>query len=376
MLLYLAGDYDDEDKLWSAFQNALSGLEHVNNDQLRIVAQVDGFGPGESSRGAERWTIEPSQDGESMTVDTTVLGEVPMDDQKTLIDFVKWGQDTFPAKHYYLAIADHGQGARGIAWDSTTDRDDDKQYNHSAYLTVEELGQALGSEDIWPVNVLHLDACSMNLLEVAYEVRDKADVLIASQYLGWNHFAYDRYAEFMTGETTPTELGEHIVDTYDKISQKKPYPYTISALDMDYLTVVQSALDGLAQELAPRIRSSEIDNSLIREIRTVTQSFDSQGDGQNDTDDLYVDLQHWAENLRERINISAIQEKASVLIEKLADFVSVSKASTGNFGDMEVMLDHAYGVSIFYPDSPYYATHQRYVNHEQFTFTARCFIHA
>ena len=42
--------------------------------------------------------------------------------------------------------------------------------------------------------MLHLDACSLNLLDVAYEVRDNVKTLVSSQYLGWSYFAYDDYA--------------------------------------------------------------------------------------------------------------------------------------------------------------------------------------
>ena len=40
------------------------------------------------------------------------IGEANMGDPQTLRDFVVWGQNKFPAKHYMLIIWDHGQGWR------------------------------------------------------------------------------------------------------------------------------------------------------------------------------------------------------------------------------------------------------------------------
>ena len=40
------------------------------------------------------------------------IGEVNMGDPNTLTDFVKWGLETFPARHTALVLWDHGGGWR------------------------------------------------------------------------------------------------------------------------------------------------------------------------------------------------------------------------------------------------------------------------
>jgi len=184
MLLYLAGDYNDSDQQWNAFQKALHKLKGLDDRSLRIVAQVDG-----ANRPAQRWIIEPGQDPAQ---EPESIGEVAMDDPQTLIEFIEWGQAKFPSDNYYLAIADHGQAVRGIAWDAISDLTDNGIPDNSAYMTVKELGEALNSPTIAPINVLHLDACSMNLIEVAYEIGERTDVMISSQYLGWDYFTHQQ----------------------------------------------------------------------------------------------------------------------------------------------------------------------------------------
>ncbi|NJN65932.1 MAG: hypothetical protein HC884_04050 [Chloroflexaceae bacterium] len=239
MLLYLAGDYHDEQALQTAFEEVLGQLQaSLSNEAVRIAVQLDGPGDGDS----RRLLLSPGHPPVVQMEERESIGEQAMDSPESLADFIRWGQQQFPAynSRYYLAIANHGQGVRGIAWDATSDRADDGQENDSAYLTIKELRQALEAPGVMPIAVLHLDACSMNLLEVAYELRQRVGILIASQYLAWDFFAYNDYAQEMQAETSPMQLADRIVARYaDRVLQDPQRPYTLAALDLRYAAAAQ-----------------------------------------------------------------------------------------------------------------------------------------
>jgi hypothetical protein len=100
-------------------------------------------------------------------------GERNMDDSQTLIDFVRWARDNYEAKHYYLAIDDHGRGTSCIAWDETIGQDE--------CITMPGLSQALQGATLngdEPLDVVHYNACLMGMLENAYEIQDYADYVV------------------------------------------------------------------------------------------------------------------------------------------------------------------------------------------------------
>jgi len=373
MMLYMAGDYHDNDKQWNIFQRVLDNLNKTELDpNLRVVAQVDGY-----RLTPQRWIISPNeQESQSYEID-----EVAMDSPDTLSAFLKWGQKEFPAKNYYLVVANHGQAVRGIAWDTTSDGADDREINNSAYLTIRELREALSAPGVDPVDVLHLDACSMNLFEVAYEVSKYTKVLVSSQYLGWDYFPYDQYAQSIGQNTDPIGLGRNIVDIYAGIARDYNQPHTISTLNMDHSAnvddtvnmdhsvVALNALNALAGNLVDSIEEGTISKDLLQEVRADAQSFDSDNDNQNNQDDLYIDLIDWASILRIKVGDEDIQKSATDLIAELDFVIGNSQVKGGNIGTVEAVLDRASGISIFYPKDRLYTTYQRYINHELFEFS-------
>ena len=97
----------------------LNEAERVgSSDRVHIVAQVDRYRGG--YRGDGDWTetkrLYLTQDGNLQQVGSQTaadLGEVNMSDGETLVDFVTWAVDTFPADKHVLIMSDHGMGWPG-----------------------------------------------------------------------------------------------------------------------------------------------------------------------------------------------------------------------------------------------------------------------
>lgn len=264
-----------------------------------------------------------------------------MDDPQALSNFVKWGQSAFNNTYYYLAVADHGQGILGINWDYTSDKKDNNVSDDSAYLSVKELYHALSDPGIKPIQVLHLDACSMNLLETAYELRGIIKILVASQYLAWSYFGYDQYATAIQPTMAPAEVARIVVDKYAAGVQGSPY--TIAALNLAYADPVTTKLNELATALRPQ---NETDKTTLQNIRKQVQTLVSDFDNglANEPYDIYIDLKDWVDQVKAS-NLPNGKPQADALLRELSNLTLSTKSSSSSI----VNVAKAQGVSIIYP---------------------------
>lgn len=148
-----------------------------SNDWLNIITLLDRQNKPAKMNFVKKGTIETIKD----------MGEVDMGDYKVLVQFVKDTVAAYPAKKYALIIWNHGSGwkdpsasgemqslFRGLSYD-------DQSGNH---MTTAELGKAakeikgiLGKNlDIWG-----MDACLMQMVEVAYALKDNCGYVVASE---------------------------------------------------------------------------------------------------------------------------------------------------------------------------------------------------
>ena len=380
-MLYLVADSALDgnnllDMLDTGFGNGLLARlrKQAPNAQVQVVVELDGPSYGDT----RRMVLEPSGQMRELW-----RGELPMDDPDTLSNFVRWARQDYPAEHYYLVIAGHGNGYQGTAWDDTS--------GPNAYLSAAELRRALenaSGNGASPIDVLHLDSCSMGLLDVAYELRDQVTYLVASQNLDWGFFLQDRYRAQTGAATTPRQLGEAIVTTYAEYLEQQSrasfsqeqYPYTIALLDLRRATPTVAALDGLARDLGAFAVASSSNRGILAEIRTASQKLDSQEPFVLSNLDEYVDLVDWATRLRDSPVISdpAISTRAADVIRALTGdnpLIVRQRNSAAQFGvaGRLINLSGANGISIYYPHalSPSVATSlwDSYLHDQRFQLT-------
>jgi hypothetical protein len=218
-----------------------------SNENVNIVVQFD-RAPGYDAS-YDDWTdcrrflitegLTPADGNELMNI-----GEVNMGDPATLVDFVKWSVLSYPADKYALIISSHGKGWEGCCWDETSSNDN---------MTLFEIGAGLGDISSFigrPLDVVGFDACLMGMTEVAYEIRDYASVMIASEHAepssGWPYDAI--LAQLVeTPEMDAAQLATNIVDIYH--TSHAPTSYTMAAVDLTRIESVIDSLGNLAQSL-------------------------------------------------------------------------------------------------------------------------------
>lgn len=163
----------------------LNQMESVgSNDDLNIVVQCD-RAPGYDATNGD-WTdtrrFYITRDDDMSRVTSPVLeklGEVDMGQPQTLSDFVAWATTNYPAEHYLMVLWNHGagwraryrlNGGRGIIFDDTS----------NTFLTMGELNAGLSVPGIH-FDLIAIDCSLMGMLEVVYEIKDRADYIVASE---------------------------------------------------------------------------------------------------------------------------------------------------------------------------------------------------
>jgi len=314
LLVYLSADNNLDNPEYRAIRDweAFNALERAVflNPRLQVYVQWDrspdhaGDTPDDHTR---RYRVRPDLNPLRMAwytegVDTWDLGEQNMGDKQTLYEFVTWGRGRYTSRYEALSIIGHGGGwsptfdpalgynvylPTGIAWDDSS----------GDYLSTGEVGEALywaTDEQADPLDVLFFDASAMAMLENAYEVRDSAHYLVASQGAVWARFAYDRYLVGVDETTAPLDFAAKIVGEY--AASLEGYPLTMGAIAVDLASLgpVAESLDDLAIVLSDTLVSTR---PYIAQAYTATQKFDSNWDMALAPPDAFVDLYDFAYRL-------------------------------------------------------------------------------
>jgi len=248
-LHYGAGD----NNLSSYIYKDADEMEVVGSDpNTHLVSQLD------QSRGTcKRYYMQ--KDNKPGTITSPVLEDmgpsVNMADPKTLTDFLVWGQKTFPGEHIALIIGDHGGGTAGAVAD-----DRDGGYGMMSPKELEKAIKDAEAQTGKKLDVLGFDCCLMANTEVAYQLKDTADYLVASEEseggLGWpyNNVLNDKVLAGIQEalkhkiNVPPKEFAKKITEEAEGVQGDLPTMSTIELSKMDNIgkamvTFSQSILD-------------------------------------------------------------------------------------------------------------------------------------
>jgi hypothetical protein len=382
VLAYLAADNDLED----ALLGDLKEMERVGSrpGDVEIVAQVDRARGHTAAHG--NWTgtrryyvtrsDAPARIGSTLLAK---LGETNTGDPRVVQDFLSFGAERYPARATMLILSNHGSGfyvppamlsagarspalparrlrqgffrptrewlpapdvLRGIAYD---DGSGDCLDNRELKQVVAHAHRVLGR----PLDIVGMDACLMTMLEVAYQVRDHARILVGSQELepgpGWPYAAVfgDLVARpAMTG----AELGAAIVRRYAEFygpggsgdaSGSSGPDITQSAIDLGKLDDLVGAVDALAGALLAALPNASLEQALYRAWRRTLRFYD----------DLYVDLHHFAVNLAGATTRRAVR-RAAVGVQRAIEVKGGPIIAEEHGG---TRMKQARGLSIYFP---------------------------
>jgi VCBS repeat-containing protein len=206
--------------------------------------------PGEAAWGDAGRAIIVGDDNASQVASSFErIGERDSSDPATLVEFINWATAARPADNYGLVMWDHGSGLNGFNLD-----DADGVIDSDGVFTTQELVTALESLPA-EIDLLAFDECLMAMLEVGYELKDVADVIVASQGLeggqGYDYANLFRPLNTGPGQVNAEQLGRHFVDTYQAFYQTSGgFLDTSSAIRTSQLPAIADSLKTLVTAAA------------------------------------------------------------------------------------------------------------------------------
>jgi hypothetical protein len=361
-LIMLYSNADDETLEEDIFID-LNEAELVGStDQVQIVSQLDRFEGGFDGDGdwttTRRYYITQDDDLEHLNSEELEdLGEANMADGDTLVDFVTWAAETYPADHYVLILSDHGMGWPG-GWNDP-DPDPPGEHHtdfeqHGDMLFLMEMDKAFATiqeqTDIDMFELVGFDACVMGHIEVFAMLEPYANYTVASQELepgvGW---AYASFLGQLVEDPSMdgAALGKAIVDSYivedsrittDEDRTETFADITLTAFNLSAMPTVKTALDALVTAM------NNADQQDIAAARTYAQAFDNVLDEESPSP--YVDLLHFAQLAAGESQDADVRAAARQLGTALKQAIVAEKHGPQRPG--------ATGVSIYFPVSNTY----------------------
>jgi len=314
-----------------------------STSRVKIVVQIDRSPSYDSSNGnwsdTRRYLI--TKDSNSQLIQSQLvedMGEVDMGNPDSLRDFVEWGQQNYPANRYALVIWNHGSGWRtasvsGGAIPKAVSYDDT---NNSQIETV-DLPAALATNT--RLDLVAFDACDMQMLEVLYEMRNSAGVIVGSEgATPGDGYPYDRWLRRLLSNPTMSSesLGSTMVTEYVNYYSGAA-EVTQSAIRTNRIPSVAAAADQLADALIPHADS---DANALAAARNAAQAYDYPE---------YKDLVHYSQLTKQRIGDQAVADAADALAAAVEQAV-IREAHTGS------SLSNSHGLSIWAPSPLEYSS--------------------
>jgi hypothetical protein len=266
-----------------------------------------------------------------------------MGDYKELVKFVKWAHEKYPAKKYMVDIWNHGSGwkksraekiFKGISYD-------DQSGNH---ITTPQLGtamQQIKSIIGHNVDVLGMDACLMQMMEVGYEVRNSVDYIAASEETEpGNGWPYDLVLGPLVKNPAMSgaDLAILTVQAYKKgYSSNLSENTTQSALDCSRFDAVCAKLEVFASAMTAKLGDAKIKAGLKK------AASDVQVYAYEDN----CDLGHFCQLVNANVKDDAINKAAGELLVVLLSAPSklvLANSITGPGG-----VKNSTGLAIYLP---------------------------
>lgn len=384
VLHYMAGDNDLD-------AEGVGDIEEMlrvgTSSRARVVVQFDRYS---ASRATRRFVI-PDDPGTTFADLERQSIEVPegnTGDPKILADFLSWGGKTYPSDRRALILWNHGDGWRPVELEEAARHvhrgrkpiprlfHDGRprrggfrallRHRHSLFVhpqaILEDIQAALSNRAIGydftsrgdaldtlelkkvlgrgRIDLLGCDACLMAQLEVAYELRDRVSILVASEQNepgeGWPYHLVLPALHHPMG-LSPEALGIHIAKTYinhwrPHVNENHDLPLTQSVLRLEAIEDLAKAAEDLAATLTPLIEKDRPG------VVPVVYGIQRYGDASS------ADLGHLAHRVLKRLQDTPAREAAQRVLDQLQRVVAYS-------GAVGVGSRRTTGVAVYFPSS-------------------------
>lgn len=332
IMVFVNGDNDLDTY---AFED-LNEIEIVgSNNFMNVIVQYDRY----SSYGEANWSTTRryyvTQDSDMRTINSTLIediGETDSGDKQTVVDFVEWAVDAYPAQKYALVLWDHGSGwdkkkngarvniLKGISHDESSGSSISVANGDLEYILSKTV-QAIGK----PLDLLGMDACLMSMWEVHYVSAPYALYFAGSEETesgyGWLYNAW--FQNFVNGEHSTENLCRQI-----PISSLESVVETLSCVNLQNLPSLTTALNNFATKFA---RENTIDGEILEASDEIIRMYVTE----------HADMYDFFQKLKNKITDPEISAYINPILRSIQNFVVENQTST--------TFSAAKGVAIYLP---------------------------
>ena len=392
IIIYMAADNDLRP---FAARNIQQMANIGSNDNITIVVHLDIRITG-NKKITRRYLIEKDQ---VLHIDpyNPLTQQMDSGNPATLISLCEWAIKDYPADEYDLILWNHGTGIlepphgkiinpmdlfvfnpathrldldrsigfmeaigslepkqRGVCWDDTTGN----------YLSNRKLEAALQTICQKCLNgkkfgIIGFDACLMSMVEVCSYMQQYAHIMVGSEEvelgMGWK---YDEVLlPFVKQALDTTTFAAHIVNAYDRTYQTITNDYTLSAINLDSIELLEKNIDSIAKLLIQGLESQRsVIHQIIRESKNkmLCTHFDEP---------TYIDLHHFYKNLLTNIKKATIDNTQlnlmvkNTLLKKIDEGIRlIEQLVIAN--TVGKNLKNARGIAIYFPERAIHSSYQ------------------
>jgi hypothetical protein len=219
----------------------------------------------------------------------------------------------------------------GVCFDSTSGND---------YLSLPEISQALGELPAI-MDVVLMDACSMSMIEVAYQIKDYANVLVCPEGLGYAPPPYDQYLSSLTSNSSmlPSAFAKKVVTDYinwcNLVANIKNA--TMSAIDLTEIASLMTTIDDFAIKLKEK---ETLYHEQISLARNLTEGY--RGPIASESG-YYIDLYHFAQLTYQNVPDKELRDVANRVMAALSIGNTIIIADNKK-------LPNSHGLAIYFPN--------------------------
>ncbi|HEV3036981.1 MAG TPA: clostripain-related cysteine peptidase [Candidatus Angelobacter sp.] len=346
IMVYIAAD----DMLSDFAVGSLQQLRRLasENPNIVVAAQFDANG----KQNIPRLIFQGVADNRKLIRDNKIEdidSRTDLADPSALREFVNWAYEQRKANHYCLVLWGHGPELLANDYPLLASGKKPKRF-----LTPCDIKNALAStklrKDGCKFDIVAIDACSMSMMEVACELRDHAEFLVASQEdVPDFSFPYDKLLTFGDAK-----------DRNDIASLCKELParYIAAYEDYTFTKATQTAsitLSSLSLKDAGNVTGplGQLVSALLQAGRDRTKRraiIDARANSKEFVVGLYVDLHDFCQRLSgELFSKNIVDESLVAACDKICDAIRFRAENAFVIASKVSEDERCHGVSIYFP---------------------------
>lgn len=264
------------------------------------------------------------------------INRIPEADSGTALAldaFVNFAAQNAPGQRRVLTMADHGGGiVRGICSDFNGP-------GGKKIIHVPEVAQVLAKN---PVDIMMFDACFMQMMEVAYELRKGTKVLIGAQTTTRGDFPYSEIVEILNQDSA-ADTNTTAKQVLEAIAGNANYEVAFGAVDTTKADEIAKRMNVLSGLLIEKAKDPSLKKSLQAAIRN-SMGYANESDPGLAMYNNYRDMVDVMNNLA-KVDDPAIQQAASAVTEATKASIIGEKHRKSFFGGLK--LDRASGIALY-----------------------------